>query len=306
LAERQWGVVSLAQLRALGLPRGAIKHRLAVGRLHGLYRGVYAVGHTALRAEGRRLAAVLACGQGAVLSHVSAAAHWGLLHTAATKTDVTAPATRRGPGGAIRLHRTRSLDARDTTTHEHIPITTIARTLLDLAAAAGEARLERALAQAHHLRLYDHEAITDVLARANGHRGTGALARATAREDPKWTANDFEARFLRLVRDAKLPEPLVNHALDAPDHGHCRPDFLWPAHDLVVETDGWETHGTRIAFVADRRKDAALTAAGYRVVRFSADDVRDRPGTIVARLATLLYSPASASLNASSSGSSIE
>ncbi len=276
------------------------------GRLHGLYRGVYAVGHTALRVEGRRLAAVLACGDGAVLSHVSAAAHWGLLHSAATKIDVTAPASRRGASGAVRLHRTRCLDARDTTTHEHTPVTTIARTLLDLAASQPEARLERALAQSHHLRVYDHAEITDVLARTNGHRGTRALAQAAASEDPKWTANEFEARFLTLVRDAKLPEPLVNHPLDAPDHGHCRPDFMWPAAGLVVETDGWETHGTRVAFLADRRKDAALTAAGYRVVRFSPDDLRDRPDTVVARLTSLLYSPVSASLNASSSGSSIE
>jgi len=297
--------VSRGQLRGLGFSRGAVEHWLAVGRLHGLYRGVYAVGHTALRVEGRRLAAVLACGPGAVLSHVSAAAHWGLLHTASAKIDVSVAANRRARG-AIRLHRTRSLDVRDTTTHEHVPITTIARTLLDLAATTNEHRLERALAQAHHLRVYDQAAVTDVLARANGHRGRAILARAAAREDPQWTANDFEARFLTLVRDAKLPEPLVNHPLDAPDHGHCRPDFLWPAAGLVVETDGWETHGTRVAFLADRRKDAALTAAGYRVVRFSADDLRDRPDTVVARLATLLYNPASASRNASSSGSSIE
>jgi hypothetical protein len=279
-----------------------VEHWLAVGRLHGLYRGVYAVGHTALRLEGRRLAAVLACGPGAVLSHVSAAAHWGLLHTAAAKIDVTVAANRRARG-AIRLHRTRSLDARDTTTHEHIPITTIARTLLDLAATTNEHRLERALAQAHHLRIYDHTQITDVLARANGHRGTTALAQATAREDPTLTASDWEVRMLALIREAGLPEPLVNHALDAPDHGYCRPDFYWPAHNLIVETDGWETHGTRPAFEHDRAKDAALTAAGFRVVRFAwrADDA-----TIRRRLERLLYSSASASRNASSSGSSIE
>jgi hypothetical protein len=302
LADRQWGVVSRGQLRELGFSRGAVEHWLAVGRLHGLYRGVYAVGHTALRAEGRRLAAVLACGEGAVLSHVSAAAHWGLLHTAATKTDVTAPATRRAHSG-IRLHLSRSLIARDTTTHEQIPITTIARTLLDLAATQPEARLERALAQAHHLRIYDHAAITDVLARANGHRGTSALARAAAREDPKLTASDWEDRMLAIIRDAKLPEPLVNHPLDAPDYGRLRPDFYWPAHDLIVETDGWETHGTRPAFERDRAKDAALTAAGLRVVRFT---WRAEDATIRRRLERLLYSPASASRNASSSGSSIE
>jgi very-short-patch-repair endonuclease len=302
LARRQWGVVSLAQLRALGLEARAVQQRAAAGRLHRLYRGVYAVGHLRLSPEGRRLAAVLACGPGAVLSHVSAAAHWGLLHTAATRIDVTASRGRHG-GQGIRLHRTRCLDARDTTTHEGIPITTIARTLLDLAATTQPHRLERALAQAEHLRIYDHRAITDVIGRANGHRGTAILKRATARE-PKWARNDFEARLLELVRAAGLPEPLVNYALIAPDYGYCEVDFFWPAHDLIVETDGWETHGTQAAFEADRARDAALTAAGFRVVRFS---WRASDATIVRRLRELLlYSSPIASRNASSSGSSIE
>jgi very-short-patch-repair endonuclease len=295
-------VVSRGQLRALGISRGAVEHWLAVGRLHGVYRGVYAVGHPALGPKGRRLAAVLACGPGAVLSHGSAAAHWGLLATSAARVDVTAPASRRGQPG-VRLHRTRSLDARDTTTHEGIPITTLARTLLDLAATTQPHRLERALAQAEHLRVYDHRAITDVIGRANGHRGTAALAQATARE-PKWARNDFEARFLKLVRGASLPEPLVNHALIAPDYGYCEVDFFWPAHNLVVETDGWETHGTQAAFEADRARDAALTAAGFGVVRFS---WRASDATIIRRLRELLrYRSPIASRNASSSGSSIE
>jgi very-short-patch-repair endonuclease len=304
LAGRQWGVVSLAQLQALGLGARAVQQRAAAGRLHRVYRGVYAVGHRALRVEGRRLAAVLACGPGAVLSHSSAAAHWGLLHTAAARVDVTAPRGRHGARG-IRLHRTRSLDARDTTTHDGIPITTVARTLLDVAATTQPHHLERALAQAEHLRLYDHRAITDVLARANGHRGRAALKQATARE-PNWTASDLEAHFLKLVRDAGLPEPFANHPLNAPDHGHCRPDFHWPAHRIIVETDGWETHGTRAAFKADRRKDAALSAAGWHVLRFSWDDVRYEPATVIRRLRATLYNPAIASRNASSSGSSIE
>ena len=139
---------------------------------------------------------------------------------------------------------------------------------MSLAATVRADRLERAYAQALHLRIYEHRAITDLLARANGHRGRAALAAATARE-PKWTRNTFEARFLQLIRDNALPEPLVDHALDAPDHGHCEVDFYWPGQRLIVETDGWETHGTRAAFEADRAKDAALTAAGQRVVRFT-------------------------------------
>jgi Transcriptional regulator, AbiEi antitoxin/Protein of unknown function (DUF559) len=285
LAERQFGVVTAGQLRALGLGERGVRHRVRAGRLRRLYRGVYAVGHRVLRPEGHRLAAVLACGEGAVLSHVSAAAHWDLLSTSSARIDVTAALSRHGAPG-IRVHRSRSLDSRDTATHRGIPITTIPRTLLDLAATVTPARLERAIAQAERLQLYDHRAIEDVIARSNGHRGTGALAKATARHDPKWTRNDFEARFLKLVRDAGLPEPEVNSSLAAPDHPRLDPDFCWPAHRLIVETDGWDTHRTRAAFERDRRRDAALTADGWRVVRFT---WHDEPSVIERRLRALLH-----------------
>jgi predicted transcriptional regulator of viral defense system len=286
LARRQWGVVSVAQLRALGLSKDAVHKRVRAGRLHRLHHGVYAVGHTVLKVEGRRLAAVLACGKGAVLSHRSAAAHWGLLESEATRTDVTTPRTRAA-NATIRLHRSHSLDARDTTSHRGIPITSVPRTLLDLAATVKPDRLERALAQAEHLELYDHSAITELLARANGHRGRKALTEATALE-PKLTQSEWEVRMLKLVRTAAMPEPLVNLPLDAPDYGECRPDFHWPAHNLIVETDGWNSHRTRAAFERDRAKDAALTAAGYRVVRFT---WRTPDATILKRLNALL-SPA--------------
>jgi hypothetical protein len=258
LADRQWGVVSVRQLAALGLARSAVTRRVQAGRLHRIHHGVYAVGHRALRVEGRRLAAVLACGPGAVLSYVSAAAHWGLLDTNAAKIDVTVP-HRRGGNARIRTHRARSFDAQDTTTHEHIPTTTIARTLLDLAATINEHRLERAIAMAHKLHRYDHKAIADVLHRANGHRGARRLGRATT-NDPAWTRNDFEAAFLTLVRDAGLPEPLVNHALIAPDHGHCWPDFRWPSHRLIVEP----TAGRRTARARRSRAIAPRTPRSPR------------------------------------------
>jgi very-short-patch-repair endonuclease len=276
-------VVSREQLLAIGLSRGALEHWLAVGRLQRLYRGVYAVGHRVLRREGRRLAAVLACGAGAVLSHRSAAAHWGLLASDQHATDVTAGRGRHGAPG-IRLHRTRSLDARDTTTHEHIPVTTVARTLLDLAATARPEQLERAFAQALVLHLYDHTAITDVLQRANGHRGTRALAEATARE-PKHTRSDWEARMLELIRRRHLPEPLVNHTLIAADHGSCTVDFCWPQQRLIAETDSWQFHGSRVTYEQDRARDAALQAAGFRVVRFT---WHTPDATILRRLRALL------------------
>lgn len=282
LAAQQWGVVSVAQLRALGLERAAVTRRVQAGRLHRLYRGVYAVGHARLGREGRWLAAVLACGPGAVLSHRSAAAHWGLLQTEQARIDVTAPRSRRG-APPLRLHWSRSLDARDTANHHDIPITSVPRTLLDLAATVRPDRLERALAQAERLQLYDHTAILDVIRRTNGHRGTAPLARATARE-PKLTRSQAEARFLELARGAGLQEPLTNHILTAPDHPRLEVDFYWPTHRLIVEIDGWETHHTRAAFRSDRRRDAALIAIGCRVVRFSYEDIVDEPATTQRRL----------------------
>jgi hypothetical protein len=283
LALRQWGVASRAQLLAMGLSRGAVEHWLSVGRLQLLYRGVYAVGHAALRPEGHRLAAVLACGPGAVLSHRTAAAHWGLLKTDQTPIDVTAPRGRHGAPG-IRLHRSRCLDARDTTRNKGIAITTISRTLLDLAATARPSELERALAQTERLRLYDHRAIQATIARNNGHRGTKILAQATSRT-PKWTRNEWEAAFLTLLREAGLPEPQTNEPFHAPDHGPCEPDYHWPEHRVIVELDGFETHGTPSAFRNDRAKDAALTAHGHRVMRFTRDD---DPALAIKRLQALL------------------
>ena len=119
--------------------------------------------------------------------------------------------------------------------------------------------------------MYDHREIQAVLDRANGHRGVGLLRRATSRT-PKWTRNEWEAEFLDLIRKAGLPEPETNDTLHVPDHGPCEPDYHWPHHRLIVELDGFETHGTRQAFRADRAKDAALTASGHRVLRFTKDD----------------------------------
>ena len=202
LATRQWGVVSREQLARVGLGRGAIDGRLRSGRLRRVHCGVYAIGGAALPREGRHLAAVLACGLGAVLSHVSAAVHWVLLTYDAPRPEVSAPASRRAVPG-IRLHRTRCLDAQDTTTHRGFPVTTIAKTLLDLAASSPKSHLDHALGQAMRNELYDHAAIEDVLARHHGRPGTKALREATA-EDPAFTRSALEQRF-RVAMPARRP-----------------------------------------------------------------------------------------------------
>lgn len=282
LAARQWGVVSVPQLRALGLTRGEIEHRGEAGRMHRLHRGVYAVGHAHLGREGRYLAAVLACGPRAVLSYRSAAVWWGLLQYAGVRVDVTSPHGRHAVTGVAR-HQARSLAAHDTTTHEGMPITSVARTLLDVAATATRHQLERALAQAERLQLYDGHAIADVLARTNGHRGRKALAAASARE-PAFTRSDLESTFLDLATDTSLGPPQTNVVLSAPDHERLEVDCYWPAHRLVAELDGYESHGTRAAFRSDRRRDAALAARGERVLRFTYEDVVAEPATTKRRL----------------------
>ena len=251
-----------------------------------MHRGVYAVAGAALPREGRWLAAVLACGPGAVLSYLSAAVHWYLLRYDAPRPEVTAPASRH-PVPGIRLHRSSSLDAQDTTHHQGIPVTTVHRTLLDIAAQVPEHHLERALAQAQRLQLYDHTAIQDVIARSNGHRGTKRLAKAIA-ADPQFSRSELEIRMRRLARRQGLPQPHSNHTLDARDHPGLEADFYFPTHRLVVETDGWDTHSTRQAFEDDRAKDAALTAAGYTVVRFTWRQLRDEPQTVADRLKAIM------------------
>jgi hypothetical protein len=298
-------VASLAQLRGLGVGRSGVTRRVQGGRLRRVHRGVYAVGGAVPPREGRWLAAVMASGPAAVLSHVSAAVHWNLLNYEPPRPEVTAPASRKGVPG-IRLHRSHSLDAQDTTNHQGIPTTTVHRTLLDIAAHVPQHHLERALAQAERLQLYDHKAIEAVIARANGHRGTKRLSKAIA-GDPQFTRGELEARMRKLVRDHGLPRPSFNVSLDAPDHPGLEVDCYFPTHRLVVETDGWDTHRTRQAFEDDRAKDAALLAAGYRVVRFTWRQLRYDPQTVADRLAAILrYTAPSASRNSASSLSSIE
>jgi hypothetical protein len=200
---RGWGVVSTEQQRSCGLTRGAIDGWLRVGRLHRLHRGVYLLGHGAAGREAQALAAVLACGPGAVLSHRSAAAWWGLLESQRAVVDVLAPRSR-GHRQGIDVHRTRVLDVTDTTTRRRMPVTTVARTLLDLAAVVPAHRLERAVAHAERLRVYDHRAVLGVVARSNGHRGAAVL-RAAIDRGAELTRSNLEARVLAVIRAAACP-----------------------------------------------------------------------------------------------------
>jgi very-short-patch-repair endonuclease len=261
------GVVSRAELLELGLGPGAIVNRVRSGRLHRLYRGVYAVGHRRLTGPGAWRAAVLACGDGAVLSHRSAAALWQLRVSASAKVDVTVPRdSGRRSVGRIAVHRPR-LPA-PATVQDAIPVTTPGRTLLDLATVVPKRPLEKAAEAAEALRL---DVVVDP-----AHPGYRRLAAALAQDLTYTTRSALEDAFLELCERHGLPRPLVNHVVAG-----CEVDFWWPQERLVVEVDGFERHSTRAAFERDRARDALLTAAGADVLRFSHLLVFEAPQTVV-------------------------
>ena len=263
VAARQYGVVARAQLLALGFGGHGIAERIRTGRLHRLHRSVYAVGHTVLRTDGYRLAAVLACGPGAVLSHASAAEHWGLRQSAAARVDVTVPSRNGRPKRAgIRVHRPGRLSAVEVTVHERIPTTTVARTLLDLADVLPKQALKRAIDEAEHQRVLDMASLLAVVQANPGRRGAHVVELAKA--PPEMTRSNFERRFLDLIERHGLPRPRVGVWIEG-----YEADFVWPEQQLIVETDAFGTHGTRRAFEDDRLRDRRLARAGYQTIRLT-------------------------------------
>jgi very-short-patch-repair endonuclease len=230
------------------------------------------------------MAAVLACGGGAVISHHTAAYRWQLLPYPAQQRPVDITVAGRYPGrrAGIKVHRVVSLDRRDFWVRDAIPITTPARTLLDLAAVASPDELDRAFAEAQVLRLVDARGIEDQLERNPARAGVRAL-RALIDAPPAPTRSEAERRFLRLIRAAGLPEPRVNARV-----GRYQVDFLWPEHRLAVEIDGYTYHANHRAFERDRDRDAALAAAGYLVLRVTWRHLTRQPERVAARVAAAL------------------
>lgn len=279
-AARQHGVVTTEQLAAAGLGPNAIARRVAQGRLNRLHRGVYMAASlpAPLTAE---MAAVLACGPTAVLSHHAAAALWGLRARRDGDIDVTVAGERprRRPG--IRTHRARRLE--DRTVHQRIPVTTAARTLLDLAPLLPQAQFDRTLEEAQVQRLVTPPALDAVVVRS-GHRGAGHLRAALQRmREPALTRSEAEARLLALIRAAELPAPRTNTIVLG-----FEVDLLWPSQRLIIEVDGFAFHSTRRAFERDRVRDARLQAAGFRVIRVTWRQIVDTPHAVAARIAAAL------------------
>jgi very-short-patch-repair endonuclease len=262
LAGRQHGVVSVQQLHAAGLSPSAISDRAAAGRLHRIHRGVYAVGHSGLGNEGRWMAAVLAYGDGAILSHTSAAQLWRMLRESGAATEaahVTVPRERKSRQG-IRLHRSATLSSADSTVHHGIPVTTPARTLEDLRRSFPGQIYAKALREAEFLRL-----------------PIGGRAKVDH------TRSELEAQFLILLRRRRLPQPEVNVRID-----RFVVDFLWRPEGLIVEVDGWGSHGRRSAFEQDRSRDARLKLLGFDVVRFTWRQITGERAAIAATIRGLL------------------
>ncbi len=279
LARDQHGVIARRQLLALGVGSEMIRHRVAKGRLHPVMRGVYAVGRPELSRQGRWMAAVLACGPAAALSHESAGALWGIRDAECGEIAIslTAKSGRRRPG--ITVHRRPALAATDLTTRQRIPATTPIRTLLDLAPRLGRSALEAAVNEACNLDLIDPDSLRAALGGHAGEPGVAILRALLDRRTFRLTDSGLERRFLPLVSRAGLPAPLTRQRLNG-----FRVDFYWPGLGLVVETDSLRFHRTPAQQARDRLRDQAHAAAGLTPLRFTHAQVRYEPAYVRATL----------------------
>jgi hypothetical protein len=280
LAGHQHGVVSREQLLDAGVDRHLLDHRVIAGRLHVVYHGVYSVGHRALPIDGRRMAAALAAGPSAVLSHRTAAAVWQLKPS--EHLEVTAPTERRRPG--IRMHRS-SLLPDEMTAVRGIPVTTVPRTVLDLAGVLPRYQLERVLNETEIRGLKDRLSLADLVARHPGRRGLRTLRQILDQLQAGTTVthSELEDRFLAFIRKTGLPPPSLNAR---PLGFEC--DCVWHDERIVVELDGRATHDTAAAFERDRARDRALAAGGWRTVRITWRQLHEEPELVAADLRSLL------------------
>jgi very-short-patch-repair endonuclease len=282
LAAAQHGVVARRQLLQLGLSNELVDHRIRGERLHRLHQGVFALGHPVLTIEGRWMAAVLAGGAGAVLSHAMAAAAWGLRPIGAGAIHITVPghAGRKRRAG-FRIHRSTTLEPRDRTTHRGIPITAAARTILDLATILKGRPLEQALDRAEQLRLVDFADLGPQPGRPGSPSLQATLSRFTA--GAFVTRSEMEERFLALCDDHGLPRPNVNTRIEGEEV-----DFVWRDARLIVEVDGYAYHRSPSAFEADRERDVILVLAGWQVLRFTWTQLTRRPAWVARAVAKRL------------------
>lgn len=292
LAERQHGVVSRAQLLGLGVTARAIEHEVRSGRLHPIYRRAFAVGHAGVGEKGRMLAAVLACGSGAVVSHRSAAALHGLLDRPPVVVDVVALKQSGREISGIRRHFVPHPAPEESGVLYAIPCTSPSRTLVDLAGILGSRSLRRAVEKAAMLRMLDLPAIDAILAgpRRRGSRHLRAILMDWRALPPDARLRSpLEARMFARLAKRDLPTPLCNQELWVSGR-RIEVDFLWPRQRVVVETDGRASHDTVAAFHEDRRRDRDLRLAGYDMLRVTWAQLDHEPEATLAAIARLLAS----------------
>jgi very-short-patch-repair endonuclease len=284
LARRQRWVITRRQLIALGFTLPEIRHRIDIGRLHPIHTGVYAVGRRELTREGYFIAAVLACGLDAALSHDSSAEHWEIRprHRGPIHVSLPAGATNpRRPG--VNAHRRVNME---TTLRKRIPVTTPACTIVDIAPGLTEEQLERTVNEAANRDLVDPEGLVRAVARMPGRRGARKVIRLLDRHTYVVTDTRLEQRMLRIVREAGLPVPETQRHQEG-----GRVDFYWPGLGLIVEADSLRFHRTPAQQAADRLRDQQHTAAGLTTLRFTHWQVFHDPEhvrSILARVAQRL------------------
>jgi very-short-patch-repair endonuclease len=288
LAQRQYGIVSREQLAEAGVGRAAVSARMRAGRLHQLHAGVYAVGHRVVPRAGLWLAAVLATGPDAVLSHWSAAALWMIRPNARSVIDVTTPHKSRSWDGIRRHHK--ALPPDEVTVEEGIPVTSVPRTIFDLAATEDLDLIVAMLRESEHRNQWDQLSLPHLVQRYPGRRGVRQVRLALQRitEEPSGRKRSrLEERFAPFLRRHRLPMPRFNDwiLLGAKRY---QVDCHWPRTHQIVELDGWESHRTRSAFRDDRERDRRLRVAGYSVTRLTWNQLDDEPGAIAADLRALL------------------
>ncbi|HVX31609.1 MAG TPA: type IV toxin-antitoxin system AbiEi family antitoxin domain-containing protein [Solirubrobacterales bacterium] len=290
LAVAQNGVMTLSQLEHLGLSRRAIHDRERAGRLHRIHQTVYSLTPGVMTERGKFMAAVLACGPDAVLSHRSAAYLWGLVDSWEEPIDVTAPNRRgRSPDG-VAAHRDGSLQPIDKTVVHGVPCTTVARTVLDFAGVAQEWEVRKVVAEAEVLRILDKPKLRALLKRSRRRRGVARLRLILDTIHPQTarSRSELERLFLDMCARRDVPEPEVNVWLPAPDGRRYQADFLWRQSKLIVEADSRRYHDTDSAFVSDRKRQQQLELAGWRVSRCTWEEVEREPRRLALTVRALI------------------
>lgn len=284
IAAQQHGVVSRRQLLGAGISLNAIAHRLKKGTLRGVHRGVYRIGPLTGRFQWE-MAAVLACGPEAALSHRTAGGISGILlpRQPEAPIDVIGPQSRRGPANGVRLHRMEPLEPDEVTRRHGLPLTSPARTILDLASCLGPYELERALARALKKEVVNLDSLETMLLRHPYREGHPKLRDLLDTADPAFTRSEAEARFLALLRKGDVPRPRANAVVNG-----LEVDFFWPDRGVVAEVDGFAYHSRRSAFEQDRQRDGILAAEDLSVLRFTWRQIQREPERVLVRLCMAL------------------